>query len=90
MDPDELAGGRILPVGGRHNVGVARPRQSSVRRLDLLTSGAGWDAEDLVQRGAGSGHVVRAYLVRRRMSSLGRSGGKGERRRESETWRGSS
>lgn len=78
MYPHELPGGRVLPIGDSHDVRVACPRQSPIRRLDLLARGARVDAKDLVERGARSGHVRRRATV-----SCG-SGSEGERRGESE------
>lgn len=81
MYPHELAGGRVLPSGDGHDVRMACPRQSPIRRLDLLVRGTRVDTEDLVQRGARGGHI------RCRATAFGRSGGEGERRSESETCR---
>lgn len=85
MDPHELAGRRILPIGSSHDVGMASPCQSPVRRLDLLKSGARVDAEGLVQRGA---RRRRGSHIRRRAAALGGSGREGGRRSQSHTWRG--
>lgn len=85
MDPHELASRRILPIGGGHDVGMASPCQSPVRRLDLLKRGSRLDAEDLVQRGA---RRRRGSHIRRPAAALGGSGREGGRRSQSDTWRG--
>lgn len=92
MDPHELSSRRVLPVCGRHGVGVARARQAPVSPLDLLTRGAHVDAEDLVKRRArgDGGHVVRVVRrkIRRRRVVIGRSGGEGLRWCEFDAWGG--
>lgn len=58
MDPHELFSGRAL-ASGSDDVRVARERQLPVRGLDLLATGPGGDAKDVVERGGvgdGSGN----------------------------------
>lgn len=86
MDLHELVGRRVLPVEGRH-VGVADPRQSPVRRFDLLTGSAGRDAEGIIERRARR-HSTRAEIRRRFFLRCGMgSRGKGVYRTESDTRR---
>lgn len=85
MDPHELVSRRVLPLD-RRNVRVADPRQSPVRRFDLLTRGGRGDAEDLVERGRG--HLRRDEIRRRGglIRSASGAGGEGSRRLEAYTW----